>query len=63
MRVGLTYNLKKGGGANDGLPEDFYAECDDLSTIEAVREAILSRHEEVVLIEADEDAYERLRGA
>ena len=61
MRVGLTYNLKRELKGDEGLPEDFYAECDDLDTVEAVREAILERHGEVVMIEADEDAYERLR--
>lgn len=61
MRVGLTYNLKREMKGDEGLPEDFYAECDDLDTVEAVRDAILERHGEVVMIEADEDAYERLR--
>lgn len=60
MKVGLTYNLKKEIG-EEGLPEDFYAECDELSTIEAVRDSLLDCHEEVVMIEADEDAYEKLR--
>ena len=61
MRVGLAYNLRKEVRALDGLPEDFYAECDAVETIEAVKRAILSRHEEVVMVEADADAFEKLR--
>ncbi|MBI5885341.1 MAG: ATP-grasp domain-containing protein [Deltaproteobacteria bacterium] len=61
MRVGLTYNLKKTVADGEDLPPDFYAECDDPETIEDVRVALLARHEEVVMIEADEDAFEKLR--
>ena len=61
MKVALTYNIKKEVGESDGLPADFYAECDDMETIEAVRSAILDVHEEVLMIEADEEAYARLR--
>ncbi|MBI5809879.1 MAG: D-alanine--D-alanine ligase, partial [Deltaproteobacteria bacterium] len=63
MRVGLTYNFKKTVSDSDGLPQDFYAECDDVETVEAVKAALLERHEEVIMIEADEEAYGRLRGA
>ncbi|GMR04898.1 MAG: ATP-grasp domain-containing protein [Thermodesulfobacteriota bacterium] len=63
MRVGLTYNLKKEVGESEGLPEDFYAEWGDPVTVESVRDAILERHEEVVMIEADEGAYEKLRSS
>ncbi len=59
MKIGLTYNLKK--DHEEGLPQDFYAEWDDLETIEAVRDALLERHESVEMVEADEDAYEKLR--
>ncbi len=59
MRVGLTYNLKK--EAEAGVPSDFYAECDEIETVESVKAALLERHEEVVMIEADEEAYEKLR--
>ncbi|MBI5643663.1 MAG: D-alanine--D-alanine ligase [Deltaproteobacteria bacterium] len=61
MRVGLTYNLKKELKEEEGLPPDFYAECDEIETVEAVRDAILERHEEVIMIEADEDAYGKFR--
>lgn len=61
MKLALTYNIKKEVGKGDGLPADFYAECDDMETIDAVRSAILDVHEEVVMIEADEEAYVKFR--
>lgn len=61
MKVALTYNLKKELVTDAGLPQDFYAECDDLETVEAVRDALAERHPDVSMIEADEDAYEKLR--
>ncbi len=62
MRVGLTYNLKEEVN-EEGLPTDFYAECDEIETVESVKEALLERHKEVIMIEADEDAYDKLRKA
>ena len=65
MKVGLTYNIKKQGsrvkgqGSND-LPPDFFAEWDDEDTIDAVRKALAKRYD-VVMIEADEEAYLRLK--
>jgi D-alanine-D-alanine ligase len=59
MRLAIAYNIKK--DAEEGLPEDFYAEWDDMDTIEGVREALASRHEEVELVEADDGAYEKLK--
>lgn len=61
MRLAVTYNLKKEIKEGETLPHDFYAECDDLETIEAVRKALLERHAQVDLIEADEDAFEKLK--
>ncbi|MBI5587738.1 MAG: D-alanine--D-alanine ligase [Deltaproteobacteria bacterium] len=61
MKIALTYNLKKEVQKTEGLPEDFYAECDDIETVEAVRDALLERHSDVAMIEADEDAFEKLR--
>ncbi len=59
MRLAIAYNIKK--DTEEGLPEDFYAEWDDMDTIEGVREALASRHEEVELVEADAGAYEKLK--
>ncbi|MBI5562091.1 MAG: D-alanine--D-alanine ligase [Deltaproteobacteria bacterium] len=61
MRVGLTYNLKRTVAEGEDLPPDFYAECDDPETIEDVRGALMARHGDVVMIEADEDAFEKFR--
>ncbi len=58
MKVGLCYNLKKLHG--ESVPGDFYAECDDEETIEAVRSALALRHQ-VILVEGDEQAYENFR--
>jgi D-alanine-D-alanine ligase len=59
MKIGLTYN---------SLPEkdsrfktDEFVEFDDISTINAIKTAIESGGHEVVLIEANEDAYEKLK--
>lgn len=54
MRLGVTYNLK-GQGA------DACASRFDAEGLEAIRRALLERHESVELIEADEDAFEKLR--
>lgn len=59
MKVALTYNIKK-QEAEKSLPPDFFAEWDDEETIEAVRLALAKRHN-VVMIEADEDAYLKLK--
>ncbi len=58
MRVGFCFNRKR--GLEEGAPRDFYAECDDEETIEAVRSA-LSRNHAVIPIEGDEDAFEKFR--
>ncbi|NUN48253.1 MAG: ATP-grasp domain-containing protein [Candidatus Brocadiae bacterium] len=62
MKVALTYNLKKDSTPvqDSPAPPDFYAECDDQETVDAIRAALAEFHT-VVLIEADEDAYERFR--
>ncbi|WKZ33263.1 MAG: D-alanine--D-alanine ligase [Thermodesulfobacteriota bacterium] len=61
MKIALTYNLKKDLGEAQRLPEDFYAECDEPETVFAVRDALAGRHGEVLMVEADEDAFEKLR--
>jgi len=61
MRLAVTYNLKKEIKKGETLPHDFYAECDEAETVEAVRGALLERHAHVEMIEADEDAFDKLR--
>lgn len=63
MKVALTFNLKKDflpGIDPKSLAPDYFAECDCAETIEAIRAALAEFHE-VVLVEADEDAYEKFR--
>ena len=60
MRVGLTYNLKK--DVKDGLTNDWDAEWDTEETIDAVRSALSSQHD-VILLEADENVVENLKGS
>lgn len=55
LRLGFTYNRRRADGDAD-------AEFDTPETIEAIREALAARHD-VILIEADADAYEKLRAA
>ena len=70
MKLALTYNLRKEeaktsgaepSGVDAALSEDLYAEWDDMETITAVRDALCSDGHSVALVEADEDAYEKLR--
>lgn len=42
------------------LPPDYFAEWDDSDTIEAVRKALIKKHD-VAMIEADDDAYLKLK--
>lgn len=66
MKVGLTYNIKRQGtgvggqGSEENLPPDFFAEWDDEDTIESVRKALSIKHD-VIMIEADECAYKKLK--
>jgi len=58
MHVGFCFNRKR--DLDGSVPPDFYAECDDDETIEAVRSALASRHR-VSSIEGDEEAFEEFR--
>jgi D-alanine-D-alanine ligase len=64
MRVGLTFNLKKGEKEEGQEPPssriEAQAEWDDAETIQAVIEALKTRHE-VIAFDASEDFYEPLR--
>ncbi len=60
MRVGLTYNLKK--GLKEGLPSDWDAEWDTEETIDAVMSALSAQHD-VVPLEADENIVENLKNS
>lgn len=57
MNVGLCFNLKP---MTESISDDFYAEWDDEETIAAVRSALSGKHR-VIPIEANEEAFEKLR--
>jgi D-alanine-D-alanine ligase len=61
LTIGLAYNLKR-NDRTSGVREDYYAEFDDQSTVDAIASA-LSKIGEVVKVEADEDAYNNFRQA
>lgn len=61
LRVGLTYNLKRQPAPDEGLPEDFFIEFDDEETVDAIAEALTKGGCKVAKIEADEEAYSKLR--
>jgi D-alanine-D-alanine ligase len=58
MHVGFCFNRKREADAS--VAADFYAECDDDETLEAVRCALARRHR-VSPVEADEEAFEKFR--
>jgi hypothetical protein len=60
FKVGLTYNLKRQTSADEGLPEDFFAEFDDEETVNAIAEALENGGCKVTLIEVDEKTYSKL---
>ncbi len=61
LKVGLTYNLRRKVSANENLPEDFYIEFDDEETVDAIASALKMGGCKVIKIEANEDAYSKLR--
>jgi len=60
MKVALTCNTLPPDYSRES-GDDTFAEFDAPSTISAIRTALLNRCDEVEVVEADEDAYERLR--
>lgn len=61
LKVGLTYNLRRKVSANEKLPEDFYIEFDDAEAVEAIALALKRGECKVIKIEANVDAYSKLR--
>ncbi len=61
LTVGLMYNLKQEGPLEEGEPPDGQAELDNETTILAVAEALRWGGHEVMMIEGDEKAWDRLR--
>ena len=61
--VGLLYNLGKYDPPEEGEPPDIHAELDGEGTVMAIAEALRWGGHEVVFIEGNEDAYQKLREA
>jgi len=68
MHIALVFNLREESVESDEPPseppgqpsDDIYAEWDDIHTIKALEAALASRHQ-VSLVNADLDAFEKLR--
>ena len=60
MKVALTCNTLPSDYSRES-GDDTFAEFDAPSTISAIRTALLNRCDSVEVVEADEDAYEKLR--
>ena len=56
-RIALTYNLKR-KNTDENLPEDYFSEFDSPKTINAIKVALESYGNEVVLVEADSGLLE-----
>lgn len=61
LTVGLTFNLSTAQSVPEGAPPDLLAEYDSETTVQAIAGAIRAAGHDVVLIEADPDAYQKLR--
>src|SRR3989338_8911696 len=60
LNVGFAYNIKP-EIIPQGTPEDFFAEFDTADTISGIRSALEAFGNKVYMIEANEDAYHKLR--
>lgn len=61
MTIAITYNLRPNNNNNSHKLDDRYIEYDEIETIYTVRDAINERYKEVVCIEADKNAFEKLQ--
>lgn len=61
LTVALTFNKKKDASPKSGEPEDLYAEFDADETIQGISKALKSAGHSVILVEADEKAYSKLK--
>lgn len=59
MKVAITCNILPEGYQRE--VSDAFAEFDSCDTVEAIKEALLNYCDEVVVIEADENAYEAIK--
>lgn len=61
LTVALTFNKKKDVSPKSGEPKDLYAEFDADETIQGISKALESAGHKVILVEADENAYSKLK--
>jgi len=61
MRIGLTFNSLPED--NSRQKTDEFVEFDDMNTINSIKNALESGGHEVILIEANKDAYEKLKNS
>jgi D-alanine-D-alanine ligase len=59
--VALLANLKKNAPHLEGVPEDYWADLDSESTVDAIADAIRSQGHRVTVLEGDITLYDRLR--
>jgi D-alanine-D-alanine ligase len=60
LRIAVAYNLKREPGP--GLPKDYFAEYDDISVPNSIREALEKKGYYSELVEADENFFSKVRG-
>lgn len=60
LNVGFVYNIKP-ESIPDGTPQDFFAEFDTADTITGIRSALEAYGNKVYMIEANEEAYNKLK--
>lgn len=59
MRIAVVFNLKKAPAP--GQPDDFYAEFDDISVPNAIKNSLERAGHHAELLEADEDIFQKLK--
>jgi D-alanine-D-alanine ligase len=59
--VAVLANLKKNAPVIPGVPEDYWADLDSQTTVEAISEALRERGHRVTFLEGDATLYDRLR--
>ena len=60
MKIAFTYNIKPKGVRSIGKDAEYYLEFDTPETVEAIKKAIEANGYEVIMIEGNEEAYEKL---
>lgn len=61
FHIALLANLKKNAPTFPGMPEDYWADLDSESTVEAISDALRQRGHKVTFLEGDVTLYDRLR--